>query len=114
MDEKKNFQQPKLFASQLSNSAQGKYEKGENINQKDFGYQMDVFFKGPFSQPETQIFVPEKKKKSRNFHAGPNRNDFMPVFSSAPEPENPHPWPEGHVLTLGCARRQRPGDPCQG
>lgn len=38
MDEEENFQQPNLVASQLSNSAQGKYEQGENKNPKDFSY----------------------------------------------------------------------------
>lgn len=61
MDEKENFQQLKLVASQLSNSAQGKYEKGENINQKDFSCWIDVLFKGPFSKPKTEFLTLRKK-----------------------------------------------------
>lgn len=57
MDEKENFHQPKLFTNYLPNSAEGKYEKRENIKQKDFSYSMD----GMFSQPQTELFVHEEK-----------------------------------------------------
>lgn len=51
----------------------------------------------------------KKIKNPRNVHAGPNGNYFMPVFFSAPELENLHPWPEGYVLALGPACRQTLG-----
>jgi len=58
-----------------------------------------------------QSFLSLRKNQTpnRNFHAGPNSKGFLPAFSSAPGLENPRPWPEGRVLTLGCARRRRRG-----
>lgn len=41
---------------------------------------------GMSSQPQPELFVHEEKK-SRNFPAGPNKIDFMPVFSKDPELE---------------------------
>lgn len=64
--EKENFHQPKLFANYLPNSTEGKYEKGENIKQKDLIYSMD----GMFSQPQREVFVREGKDPVKAFPTG--------------------------------------------